>query len=60
MKYEYFKKVDIMISMFITELKTHKICYNPVSMIVKPGGVLLQDCVYNDESEHECPYKLIK
>ena len=36
--------------------KQYRLCFNPITVVVRPGGVLLQDCHYNEGYEHECPY----
>lgn len=35
--------------------KNIKLCYNPILMVIKTGGVLLQYCPY--ENFGECPYE---
>ena len=59
MKCKYFKEVEIIIGVNTNsqKLETFKICFNPITMVVKTGGVLLQNCIYRKEKDDECPYK---
>ncbi len=51
---------ELYITEFINTSKEHrrlfKLCFNTTTMVVKTGGVLVQDCVYNRGFEYECPF----
>ncbi len=51
---------ELSITKFVNSSKEHdrlfKLCFNPITVVVKHGGVLLQDCIYNEGYEHECPF----
>lgn len=50
---KYYKEVGIKVE---KEIKVFKLCFNSITMVVQKGGVLLQDCIYNEKSEKDCLY----
>ncbi len=51
---------ELFITESISSSKEHerlfKLCFNTITMVIRPGGVLLQDCTYNEGHEYECPF----
>ena len=51
---------EVIIKMFVStsedEDRLFKLCFNPILMVVQTGGVLIQDCPYNNKNGDDCAY----
>ncbi len=58
LKCDFYKEVIIMTGIGTNEVIEKKItlCNNPVLMVIRTGGVLLQYCVYDEDCEIDCSF----